>query len=41
MPPEQFDVALRTYNAALSRVQVITYDQLFDAAGRSLIFDGT
>jgi len=40
MPPDQFDVALRTYNAALSRVQVITYDQLFDAALRSLMFDG-
>jgi hypothetical protein len=40
MPTEQFDVALRTYNAALNRVQVITYDQLFDAAARSLEFDG-
>lgn len=38
MPDEQFDVALRTYNAALTRVQVITYDQLFDAAARSLDF---
>jgi len=41
LPEEQFDVALRTYNAALNRVQVITYDQLFDAASRSLVFEGT
>jgi len=39
MPAEQFDLALRTYNAALSRVQVVTYDQLFHAARRSLAFD--
>ncbi|MCP4308704.1 MAG: DUF4263 domain-containing protein [bacterium] len=39
MPPEQFDLAIRTYNASLSRVQVVTYDQLFDAARRSLQFD--
>jgi predicted Zn-dependent protease with MMP-like domain len=41
MPEEQFDVAPRTYNAAMNRVQVVTYDQLFDAAARSLVFDGT
>jgi len=40
MPEEQFDVALRTYNAVLNRVQVVTYDQLFDAARRSLVFEG-
>lgn len=30
--------ALRTYNALLSRVEVLTYDQLFDTARRSLTF---
>jgi len=39
MPPEQFELALRTYNASLNRVQVVTYDQLLDAAWRSLQFD--
>jgi len=39
MPAEQYDLALRTYNAALNRVQVITYDQLFDTARRALAFD--
>jgi hypothetical protein len=40
MPPPQFDLALRTYNATLNRVQVITYDQRFDPAHRTLEFDG-
>lgn len=35
----QIDQALRSYNAHLSRVQVITYKHLFDAAERSLSFD--
>jgi hypothetical protein len=39
MPEAQFDIALRTYNALLSRVQVITYDQLFAAADQALRFD--
>jgi hypothetical protein len=39
MPPEQFDVTLRTYNAVLNRVEVVTFDQLFDAADRGLRFD--
>jgi hypothetical protein len=39
MPEPQFDVALRTYNAMLSRVQVITYDQLFAAAEQALRFE--
>lgn len=34
----QLDICLRTYNAALNRVQVVTYDQLFDSAERSLEF---
>lgn len=39
MPDAQFDIALRTYNGMLSRVQVITYDQLFAAADQALQFD--
>jgi hypothetical protein len=39
MPDAQFDIALRTYNGMLSRVQVITYDQLFAAAKQALRFD--
>lgn len=39
MPNEQFDIALRTYNAMLSRVQVVTYDQLFAAADQALRFE--
>lgn len=39
MPDAQFDIALRTYNGMLSRVQVITYDQLFAAADQALRFD--
>ena len=39
MPPDQVDLALRTYNANLSRVEVVTYDQLLDAASRSLRFE--
>jgi hypothetical protein len=36
MPEAQFDLALRTYNAHINRVHVITYDALFDAAQRTL-----
>lgn len=36
MPEAQFDLALRTYNAHINRVQVITYDALFAAARRAL-----
>ncbi len=39
MPPDQLDLALRTYNANLSRVEVVTYDQLLDAASRALRFE--
>lgn len=39
MPEGQLELALRTYNAQLSRVQVVTYDQLIDTALRSLRFD--
>ena len=39
VPPDQLDLALRTYNASLSRVEVVTFDQLFDAANRSLQFE--
>ena len=38
VPPDQLDLALRTYNANLSRVEVVTFDQLFGAANRSLQF---
>ena len=38
LPDGQLDVALRTYNASLSRVQVITYDQLLDSALRAMTF---
>jgi len=36
---EQIELALRTYNGHLSRVEVITYDELLDAAERALDFD--
>lgn len=39
MPSAQFDIAMRTYNGMLSRVQVVTYDQLFAAAEQALRFD--
>lgn len=39
IPDGQLELALRTYNAQLSRVQVVTYDQLIDTALRSLSFD--
>ena len=39
MPDAQFDIALRTYNGMLSRVQVTTYDQLFVAADHALRFE--
>lgn len=39
VPSDQLDLALRTYNASLSRVEVVTFDQLFDAANRSLQFE--
>lgn len=39
VPTDQLDLALRTYNASLSRIEVITFDQLFDAANRSLQFE--
>lgn len=39
MPDAQFDIALRTYNGMLSRVQVITYDQLLATADQALRFD--
>jgi hypothetical protein len=38
---EQLDDALRTYNSHLSRIEVVTYEDLFDAAGRSLEFEQT
>jgi hypothetical protein len=38
---EDHDPQLFRDPSALNRVQVITYDQLFDEAGRSLAFDGT
>jgi hypothetical protein len=39
IPDGQLELAIRTYNAQLSRVQVVTYDQLIDTALRSLSFD--
>ena len=39
VPTDQLDLALRTYNASLSRIEVVTFDQLFDAASRSLQFE--
>ena len=39
MPRDQLDLAFRTYNASLSRVEVMTFDQLLDAANRSLQFE--
>ena len=39
VPTDQVDLALRTYNASLSRIEVVTFDQLFDAASRSLQFE--
>jgi Domain of unknown function (DUF4263) len=36
---ENLSLALRTYNATINRVEVITYDDLLDAAERSLDFD--
>lgn len=43
-PCEDFDDdlvtrTLRQYNAGINRVDVITYDQLLDAAERSLTFE--
>jgi hypothetical protein len=35
----QVEQTLRTYNSHLSRVQVLTYADLLDAAGRALQFD--
>lgn len=39
MPAGQLELARRTYNAQLSRVQVVTYDQPTDIPLRSLSFD--
>ncbi len=36
---EQVDQTIRSYNAHLSRVQVITYDDLLDSAERALTFE--
>lgn len=36
---EQVDQTIRSYNAHLSRVQVLTYDDLLDSAERALIFE--
>jgi hypothetical protein len=35
---EEISVAFRTYNALLSRIEVMTYDELIDSAERSLSF---
>ncbi len=37
----QIDQTIRSYNAHLSRLQVITYKDLVDAAGRALAFEAT
>ncbi len=34
--PEEISVAVRTYNALVSRIQVLTYDELIKAAEHSL-----
>ncbi|WP_157734297.1 hypothetical protein [Frankia sp. AvcI1] len=36
---EQIDQTLRTYNSHLSRIQVVTYAELLDAAERALKFE--
>jgi hypothetical protein len=36
---EQVDQTIRSYNAHLSRVQVLTYDDLLDSAERALTFE--
>lgn len=38
-PAGALELALRTYNSHLSRVQVVTYDQLLESAERALQFD--
>lgn len=38
LPEQVIDQALRTYNASLNRIEVVTYDQLLDAASRALDF---
>lgn len=40
MPPEQLDLAFRSYNAQINRIEVLRYDQLLDAARTSLQFVG-
>lgn len=37
---EQIDQTIRTYNAHLSRIQVLTYSDLLDTAERALEFEG-
>jgi hypothetical protein len=38
LPEGQLALALRTYNSALARVQVVTYDELLEGARRALEF---
>lgn len=38
MPPEQLDLAFRSYNAQINRIEVLRYDQLLDAARATLLF---
>ncbi|KAA9166311.1 DUF4263 domain-containing protein [Amycolatopsis acidicola] len=37
--PAEISAAFRTYNAALSRIEVMTYDELLESAGRTLELD--
>lgn len=39
MPDGQFDLAIRSYNSTLSRIEVMSYDQLFSSAARMLQFE--
>ncbi|MFJ7175150.1 hypothetical protein ACIQXA_01605 [Streptomyces massasporeus] len=40
MPEGEVNEALRTFNAPLTRVEVLTYKELVDNAERSLASDG-